>query len=686
MRRAPAIARLALLLAVVTATSLGARAYRASRALKLKLVPTQDSLFVGDTASARALYVYTPERQSWGMCPAFFSLDTTKLALTPSVGSYGTYTCQPSGTATSPTGKSVQLRAKAAGLVWIYAVTEGGTVDSTSIKVLAGTAPARTSVTASVNKLHAKATVTADQALPALDSITLTTFGSRGQRQPWALTHSALGTWLTIQTDAGYGTSKVRWRRSGWARAVGTYVDTILLTLPGLGSSPLKIIDTLAVQGGATPLQVTAAGGGFVVRTATMAAGSTTLTMDSVLIALTGQGATTATWAASKRRNRTALIVPSMVSSGYVVWQRSSEALKRGVSVDTITVSAAGAAGSPVRILDSLTVTPCSTCGGAPTVAASPTHRRGAAAPKSGTAVRDSALISVSGVTAFDDSAWTVRHRSGAVWLTLDQPSGFGTSEWVRWTRRATTLNVGTYIDTITVALAPTPTGAGALTQVVDTFAVSGSPPPPPADTAVFTVTIAPPTATLAHPSTVQMAATVKNSHDSLLVGRSLIWASSNAGVATVSSTGLVATTGGSAGSTQVSATAQNGVRGLATVTASVPADTLVSRVVITPASISLQPDQTQAFTPQTTNSAGSVLTGRTLRWSTVLTAIATVAVNGSGQGVVTAHGVGTTQVIAATTNGFAADTADITVSLAPPARGLTPRWPRSRSRPTPST
>jgi hypothetical protein len=299
------------------------------------VVPTQGSLFVGDTAWARALYVYSPERQSWGMCTGWRTNDTTTLGLTPDNG-FG-FTC----VSVKPAGKAVLLRAKSLGTVWLYATTEAGVIDSVPIKVLAGTTPARTEVTASVTKLAA------DQTAPALDSTVLSVFGSRGARQPWAFTHrpASVAPWMDIITDAGYGPATLRWRRSAFGRSPGTYVDTLLLHLPGLGSSPIKIIDTLVVTAAGPALAVSASPAPHA---ATLAAGSTATVDDSALITLSGTGAASASWTAQKRRSRTTLLRSSGVSSGYVVWRKTAVASKRGVSVDTITISVAGAAGAAI--------------------------------------------------------------------------------------------------------------------------------------------------------------------------------------------------------------------------------------------------------------------------------------------------------------------------------------------------
>src|SRR5919109_1730229 len=82
---------------------------------------------------------------------------------------------------------------------------------------------------------------------------------------------------------------------------------------------------------------------------------------------------------------------------------------------------------------------------------------------------------------------------------------------------------------------------------------VTAPPPPPPPPPAVASVSVDPTTASIVVGQTVQLTATPRDANGNTLTGRVVTWASSNAAVASVSSTGLV--TGVAAGSATITAT-----------------------------------------------------------------------------------------------------------------------------------
>ena len=81
------------------------------------------------------------------------------------------------------------------------------------------------------------------------------------------------------------------------------------------------------------------------------------LTFDSAVIALAGQGASVASWTATHGSSTWLTVVTGGgTGSAILRWVVDPIYLAPGTYVDTITVVAAGAAGSPARIVDSLTV------------------------------------------------------------------------------------------------------------------------------------------------------------------------------------------------------------------------------------------------------------------------------------------------------------------------------------------
>jgi hypothetical protein len=79
---------------------------------------------------------------------------------------------------------------------------------------------------------------------------------------------------------------------------------------------------------------------------------------DSAAVTLSGPGAASATWSASKKASWLTLTTASGTGSGMVRWTRQTQSLAPGTYVDTITVTTSGASGSPARLVDTFVVLP----------------------------------------------------------------------------------------------------------------------------------------------------------------------------------------------------------------------------------------------------------------------------------------------------------------------------------------
>ena len=173
---------------------------------------------------------------------------------------------------------------------------------------------------------------------------------------------------------------------------------------------------------------------------------------------------------------------------------------------------------------------------------------------------------------------------------------------------------------------------------------------------AVSAITVAPNTASLRTGGTSQHTATLDASN--CTTAPTVLWSTGDAGVATVSNTGLV--TAVAAGATTISATVGS-VSGAVnvTVTAAVATvSTSLSQSVVF-VGTTLRP----VATASTRAAGGTVVTGRTVTWSSTNTAVATVD---SSTGVVTPVAVGTAN-IRATSEGITGQSA-FTVSAMPTA------------------
>ena len=158
--------------------------------------------------------------------------------------------------------------------------------------------------------------------------------------------------------------------------------------------------------------------------------------------------------------------------------------------------------------------------------------------------------------------------------------------------------------------------------------------------------------------------ATLRNSRGDVLTGRVIAWSSSNAGIASVNSSGVV--TAVSAGSANIIATSE-GQNGSAALTVSVsppPPPAPVASVTVSPANAAITVGQTQQLTATLRDANNNVLTGRAVAWSSSNTSVATA----SASGLVTAQSAGSA-TITATSEGVGGS-ASITASSPPPAGG----------------
>ncbi|TMJ02801.1 MAG: hypothetical protein E6H01_06260, partial [Bacillati bacterium ANGP1] len=172
----------------------------------------------------------------------------------------------------------------------------------------------------------------------------------------------------------------------------------------------------------------------------------------------------------------------------------------------------------------------------------------------------------------------------------------------------------------------------------------------------VASVTVSPAAPSMQVGQAMQLSATPKDVGGTALTGRVVTWASSNTGVATVNSSGLV--TGVAAGSATITATSEGGSGTSALTVTNVP----VASVTVSPAAPSVQVGQTVQLAATPKDAGGAALTGRVVTWASNNTGVATV----NGTGLVTGVAAGSATITATSegTNGTAA----LTVSVVPVA------------------
>jgi uncharacterized protein YjdB len=153
----------------------------------------------------------------------------------------------------------------------------------------------------------------------------------------------------------------------------------------------------------------------------------------------------------------------------------------------------------------------------------------------------------------------------------------------------------------------------------------------------VADVAVTPSNATLMVGQTQQLSAVASSAKGAPLTGRTVKWSSSDAAVASVDGSGLVAAV--APGTADITATV-DGTPGSAVLTVTpIP----VASVGVTPSTASLVVGGTQRFSATAKSAGGAALTGRTVTWSTSDAAVASV----DAKGLVTGLATGTAGITA---------------------------------------
>src|SRR6059058_1920334 len=230
-------------------------------------------------------------------------------------------------------------------------------------------------------------------------------------------------------------------------------------------------------------------------------------------------------------------------------------------------------------------------------------------------------------------------------------------------TGRTVTWSSGnTAVATVSASGLVTGVSAGAATITAASEGQSGSAAITVTSVPVASVAVSPASASVQTGQAVQLTATPKDANGNPLSGRTIVWMSSNTAAATVNTSGRV--TGVAAGSATITATSE-GKSGTAAITVTAPpAPAPVATVAVSPASASVAAGQAVQLSAVTKDSAGTVLTGRTVTWASSNSGIASV----SGSGFVTGVAAGAA-TITGTSEGKSG-TAAVTVTAPPPVTG----------------
>jgi M6 family metalloprotease-like protein len=276
---------------------------------------------------------------------------------------------------------------------------------------------------------------------------------------PWQAT--AVRRRAQLLNPAGAGSALLRWQRVAGGLSPGVYVDTIRVLSPGAVGHLAFAVDSLIVaEPGGTALSVALSA---TTRADSVFEGATAF-LDSAQIRFAGNGAATAAWTVTTRRATTLVHSPlTGAGDGVIRWYHWGNA-PPGIYVDTLTLTAPGAAGSPVSIIDTLYVHALPSF----TVTRSVS---GPAIVAEGSTVRDSVLVTPTNRWA-TAGTWTASYQGTPSYLRLLDQQRFTGAAVLPFERRAESRAPGLYVDT--VRLAATIPMPGVL--LIDTMEVRAAP------------------------------------------------------------------------------------------------------------------------------------------------------------------------------------------------------------------
>jgi uncharacterized protein YjdB len=153
-----------------------------------------------------------------------------------------------------------------------------------------------------------------------------------------------------------------------------------------------------------------------------------------------------------------------------------------------------------------------------------------------------------------------------------------------------------------------------------------------PSPTAVASVTLVAPTQNLTIGQSVQSVVTLKDAQGNILTGRTISYSTENSSIVTVQASGVI--TGVGAGTTNVRATSEGKSATLGITVATTTAVVPVASVTLTASGTSLAIGQTMPVQVTLKDGHGTVLTGRTITWSSSAPTVATVSASGVVTGV----------------------------------------------------
>lgn len=276
--------------------------------------------------------------------------------------------------------------------------------------------------------------------------------------------------WLSVTPTSGTTPGTLSISVNGTGLSQGTYVGTVVVTAPNASGSPATIQVTLAVNAGTISASPSpSAGLTFTVGAGATASAAQTITVSSTPVALTF----TASAATASGGNWLSVSPSSGTTTGTVQVSVNAGSLAVGTYSGTVTITAAGATGSPITYPVTLNVVSPITITATPAVLSFAAILNASAPAAQTVQVGVTAASGATG-TSFPFTT-TVSTATGGNWLSVTPTSGTEPGS-LSVSVNPTGLAAGTYAGTISISSSSTNGATPATVNV--TLSVSAAPTP----------------------------------------------------------------------------------------------------------------------------------------------------------------------------------------------------------------
>jgi trimeric autotransporter adhesin len=299
-----------------------------------------------------------------------------------------------------------------------------------------------TSGTLSLNTNTLGFTYIPGSSTPVAQTVQVTSSGSAVNYTAVANSGSAGANWLSVTPTTGTTPGTLSIGVNGTGLSQGTYVGTVVVTAPNASGSPATIQVTLAVNAGTISASPSpSAGLTFTVGAGATASAAQTITVSSTPVALSF----TASATTASGGNWLSVSPSSGTTTGTVQVSVNAGSLAVGTYSGTVTITAAGATGSPITYLVTLNVvSPI-------TITATPAALSFSAILNASAPAAQTVQVGASGASAGFAFTTSVTTAAGGNWLSVTPTSGTEPGS-LSVSVNPTGLAAGTYTGTIAIS------------------------------------------------------------------------------------------------------------------------------------------------------------------------------------------------------------------------------------------